>query len=103
MVFTMQNKIILENWLLKAEEALQEAQINIETNCLQSSLNSLYYAIFYAISALAKSKSFITSKHSQLLGWFNKEYVKTGLFPKEIAKIYAETFEFRQNPAILSL
>ena len=93
----MQDKIIIENWVLKSEEALQEAQINIKTNCLQSAQNRLYYAIFYAVSALAKSKGFVTSKHSQLLGWFNKEYVKTGLFPKKTAKIYVETFEFRQK------
>ena len=93
----MQDKIIIENWWQKSEEALAEAKINIETNCLQSAQNRLYYAIFYAVSALAKSQDFITSKHSQLLGWFNKEYVKTGLFSKEIAKIYVEAFEFRQK------
>lgn len=93
----MQDKIIIENWLLKSEEALQEAEINIKTNCLQSAQNRLYYAVFYAVSALAKSKGFITSKHSQLLGWFNREYVKTGLSPKETAKIYVEIFEFRQK------
>lgn len=93
----MQDKIIIKNWLLKSEEALNEAEVNIEMNCLQSAQNRLYYSIFYAVSALAKSKNFVTSKHSQLLGWFNREYVKTELFPKEIAKIYVETYEFRQK------
>ncbi|MDD3436238.1 MAG: HEPN domain-containing protein [Candidatus Gastranaerophilales bacterium] len=93
----MQDKIIIDNWLLKSEEALREAEINIKMNCLQSAQNRLYYAIFYAVNALAKSKGFITSKHSQLLGWFNREYVKTEILPKEIAKIYVETYEFRQK------
>ena len=93
----MQNKVIIDNWLLKSDEAYKESEINIRMNCLQSAQNRLYYAIFYAVSALAKSQGFITSKHSQLLGWFNREYVKTELFPKEIARIYVETFEFRQK------
>jgi uncharacterized protein len=93
----MQDKIIIKNWLLKSKEALNEAEINIQMNCLQSAQNRLYYAIFYSVSALAKSKNFITSKHSQLLGWFNKEYVKTELISKEIAKIYVEMYEFRQK------
>lgn len=93
----MQDKIIVKNWIFKSDEALNEAKINVDTNCLQSAQNRLYYAIFYAVSALAKSSGFITSKHSQLLGWFNKEFVKTGIIPKEIAKIYVETYEFRQK------
>lgn len=88
---------IVKNWLLKSQEAYDEAKINIDVNCLQSAQNRLYYSIFYAVSALAKSNGFITSKHAQLLGWFNKEYVKSNLFSKEIAKVYVETFEFRQK------
>lgn len=45
---------------------------------LSTALNRLYYAIFYAVAALAQKFNFITSKHSQLLGWFNREFIKTG-------------------------
>lgn len=93
----MQDKLVIKNWLLKSQEAIKEAEISIKTDCLQSAQNRIYYAIFYAVSALAKSKGFITSKHSQLLGWFNKEYVKTQIFGKEVAAIYIESYEFRQK------
>lgn len=89
--------ILVKNWLYKSDQALKETIINIENNCMLSAQNRLYYTIFYAVSALAQSKGFITSKHGQLLGWFNKEYVKTGIIPKEKSGVYLESFEFRQK------
>ncbi|OGH99886.1 MAG: hypothetical protein A2Y25_09775 [Candidatus Melainabacteria bacterium GWF2_37_15] len=89
--------ILIKNWLYKSDQALKETLINIENNCMLSAQNRLYYTIFYAVSALAQSKGFITSKHRQLLGWFNKEYVKTGIIPKEKSGVYLEAFEFRQK------
>lgn len=39
--------------------------------------------------------NFSTSKHSQLLSWFNRNYVKTGKVNKEMGKIYKKQFENR--------
>jgi uncharacterized protein (UPF0332 family) len=94
----MENKLILiKNWLDKAEQALKAAQDNINLNNLETAQNRIYYSIFYAVSALSKSKDFVTSKHHQLLGWFNREFVKQGTIKKEIAQIYSDSFEFRQK------
>ena len=40
-------------------------------------LNRIYYGIFYIVSALAIKNRFSTANHSQLIGWFNTNYVKT--------------------------
>ncbi len=92
-----ENKILLGNWLNKSDTALDDTKKNIEINSLETAQNRLYYAIFYAVSALAKSEGFITAKHGQLLGWFNQNYVNTNKIDKNIAKIYRLSFENRQK------
>ena len=53
--------------------------------------------MFYAVQALIilDDKSF--SKHGQVKGYFNKEFIKTGLFPKGFGKTYNIVFEYRQK------
>jgi len=91
------NKILVKNWLKKSITALKDTKKNIEIKSYETAQNRLYYAIFYAVSALAKSENFITSKHSQLLGWFNVNYIKTNKFDKKIASVYRTSFENRQK------
>ena len=94
----MQDKVILVgNWILKAEETLISAEKNIEISELYTAQNRLYYALFYAASALAQKNDFITSKHSQLKGWFNREFVKTGIFEQKYGELYFDLFEARQK------
>jgi uncharacterized protein (UPF0332 family) len=64
---------------------------------LHAAENRIYYSIFYLVSALALKNDFSTSKHGQLLGWFNKNYVKTGIVPSSVGKIYADAFANRQE------
>lgn len=91
------NEIIVKNWIDKSDEALIAAEKNLEIELLSTSQNRLYYAIFYIVSALAKKNNFVTAKHNQLLGWFNKEFVKSQKIDVENSRIYTKSFEFRQK------
>jgi hypothetical protein len=53
--------------------------------------------VFYIVSALALKNGFKTSKHSQLLSWFNKEFVKKELIDKNLGKFYLDAYEMRQE------
>jgi len=79
----------------RAKETAEDARIALENDRLYNAENRIYYAIFYIISALSLQNNFSTSKHSQLLSWFNRNYVKTGMVSKEIGKIYKKQFENR--------
>ncbi|MHB8581552.1 MAG: HEPN domain-containing protein [Ignavibacteriaceae bacterium] len=59
--------------------------------------NRIYYSIFYIVSALAMQYNFSTSKHMELLGWFNKNFVFTGKVSIEMKNIYKDAFENRQE------
>ncbi|MFH0702163.1 MAG: HEPN domain-containing protein [bacterium] len=88
---------LVKNWIEKAEEAHKATIKAIEINELAMAQNRLYYAIFYTVSALAQRRGFITSKHGQLLGWFNKEFIKTGIINRETGRIYRKAFDLRQK------
>jgi uncharacterized protein len=92
------DKNLLVNYRIKrADETLDEALLSLANNKLNLTANRIYYAGFYIVSALAISNDFSTSKHSQLLGWFNKNIVKKGKVPKEFGKIYLNAYELRQE------
>jgi len=83
--------------LNRANETLDEAKISIENKRYLLAANRIYYASFYAVSALAINHEFKTSKHAQLLSWFNKNFVKGGIVEKRLGKFYLDAFEMRQE------
>jgi len=69
----------------KSKKALQDAQECVKDNRLETALNRAYYSVFYSVTALAKKYDFSTSKHSALMGWFNKKFVhETKMFDKKM-------------------
>jgi uncharacterized protein (UPF0332 family) len=59
-------------------------------------MNRLYYAMFYTVLALLQNKELGTSKHSGAISLFDREYVKPGIFPREMSKALHRAFELRQ-------
>jgi uncharacterized protein (UPF0332 family) len=88
---------LINHRITKSKETIEDARLAIVSNRLRNSLNRIYYAIFYIVSALAQKDGFSTSKHMQLMGWFNKNYIKTGIVQQEFSKIYSLSFYSRQE------
>ena len=51
--------------------------------------------MFYALSALAIKYKFETTKHGQLTGWFNKQFVHEGLIDSSYGKMINKAFNRR--------
>lgn len=60
-------------------------------------MNRLYYSMFYAVLALLQEKQLGTSKHIGAISMFDKEFIKTGIFDKEMSKTLHRAFELRQK------
>lgn len=88
---------IMKLMLRKAEEKLITAEIDLKNERYDDSISRTYYAVFHAISAILLSKGLHYSTHSQVIGNFNKEFVKTKIFPKSYTKIIQRLFEERQT------
>jgi len=92
------NDILSQNSLLKCRQAFDDAAYGLKDNRINIVLNRLYYAIFYAVQALGYKEGFATSKHSHLMGWFNKKYIyQDKIFPVRMGKIYKDAFINRQE------
>ena len=61
----------------------------------RASNNRAYYAIFRAISACLALEFKAYKQHAQVLGNFNKDFVHTGTFPKEISRRISRAQEMR--------
>ncbi len=82
----------------KAEKMVADIPFYIKNNKLFVAVNRIYYGIYYyMLSALALKNGFSTSKHSQLIGWFNKEYIKSNKIDKKYGKIIRNAFEQRSK------
>ncbi len=64
---------------------------------MEIAANRIYYGMFYALLALGLLKDFETSKHQQMIGWFNKYFVFTGIFPKHFTRLIKDAFDARTN------
>jgi uncharacterized protein (UPF0332 family) len=81
----------------QAYEAVEDVSFLLEHNKLKLAVNRIYYGMFYMVSALAVKHQFKTSRHQQLLGWFNREFIKTGQIPVKFGKIFREAYSRRTD------
>jgi len=79
----------LANYRLeKAKNTLSDGKKYIKDATLESTVNRIYYAMFYAVSALLISKELSSSKHSGILAVFNKEIVNKGFIKRLWGEFY---------------
>ncbi|MEW6203061.1 MAG: HEPN domain-containing protein [bacterium] len=83
--------------LEKAKNTLLDAKKYIEDATLVSVVNRIYYAMFYAVSALLITKELFSSKHSGILSLFSREIINKGLMERQYGKFYSEMFNNRQE------
>ena len=84
--------------LEEAENSIKEAEVLLkEGMSLRSVMNRLYYAMFYAVLALLQEKELGTSKHYGAISLFDREFIKSGIFDKELSKTLHRAFELRQK------
>jgi uncharacterized protein (UPF0332 family) len=90
--------ILILNCLDKSFQAYEDACLGIENKRYSMALNRIYYSIFYSVLALGYKDNFITSKHKQLMGWFNKKYIhEEKIFPEDLMDIYKNAYRNRQE------
>ncbi len=80
----------------QAHESLREATILRTAEAQRGAINRAYYAMFYALLALLATRQLGTSKHSGAISLFDREFVKTGVFPLALSKSLHLAFERRQ-------
>lgn len=88
---------LIQHKLEKANETIADVKFLIEHDKLTIAVNRSYYGMFYVLSALALKHRFTTTKHKQLIGWFNKTFVKTNRVDRKFGEIIHNAFDQRSK------
>lgn len=83
--------------LQSAEENLVASKTLLNAEQYKSSVNRSYYALFHALRAVTALDGFDSSKHSGIIAFFNRTYVKEGIFDKSLSKYIDVSFRLREK------
>ena len=78
-----------------AKSDVKSAKILFDAGEYRGANNRAYYGIYHAISAIHALDGNAYKKHKDALANFNKNYVKTELFPRSLGRRIAEAEEIR--------
>ena len=80
-----------------AKEDLETAEDNLASGKYRASINRSYYAVFHALRAVTILDHYDSKKHSGIISFFNRQYVKAGIFDREISKIITSCYRLREK------
>ena len=83
--------------LARAKEMLSASESNIKIGQYKTSLNRSYYAVFHAMRSANILQGFDSSKHSGVIAYFTKEYLKTERLDRGLAIIIKESSFCREK------
>ena len=83
--------------LQQAKETYDEVSILIDNKLWRTAANRLYYACFYAASALMIQYGYQARTHSGLIGLLGLNFVQTNKISDETAFVLRTLFEMRQK------
>lgn len=81
--------------LERAREELDTAELLFENEKLKAANNRAYYSIYYSLTAVLCLEPIAFKRHKDTIGYFNKNYVHTGLFPGEIGRNISKAAKVR--------
>jgi len=90
-------EILIQYRLNQSRQTIGEVSKLIESDLLNIAVNRIYYGIFYSLTALALRYEYQSSKHFQLMGWFNQHFIKPGLIEIKYGKILRDAFKNRSD------
>lgn len=83
--------------LSRAWDTFDDAKILSSNGKWNSTINRLYYAAYYAVTALLIQNDIKTTTHNGTKLSFSEHFIKTSVLPKEYGKTYSQLFSWRQK------
>ena len=88
---------VAKHRLQVAKEDLEAANVLIAAESYRGANNRAYYAIYHAISAVLAMEQIAFKRHKDTLAYFNKNYVATEVFPRELGRKIVKAEEIRHE------
>lgn len=83
--------------IVRSKEMLIASEENLKMNQYRTSLNRSYYAVFHAMRAVNILEGFDSSKHSGVISYFNKTFLKEEKIDHTLYKIIKDTSYLREK------
>ena len=83
--------------LFRAKDTLDDDRILAEKQKWNSTINRLYYASYYAVTALLLDNDLYPTTHNGAKSNFSEYFIKTNKIDKKFGKIYSQLFTWRQK------
>jgi uncharacterized protein (UPF0332 family) len=80
-----------------AYKTYEAAKVLADNGFWNSSVNRLYYALFYAVNALLVLNEIPTKSHSATKSQFSMHFIKTGRLDKRYGRLLSQLFDWRQK------
>ncbi len=84
-------------WWRKARDSMASARREYEAGAYSFAMNRLYYAAFYAVSAILLDREQTFKKHSGVRAAFHRQFIRTGIVDLTWGQLYDQLFEDRQE------
>ena len=81
----------------KAKNTFSEIENHIQHCYWHTAANRLYYACYYAVTALLIKNGYLAHTHSGVITLLNKHFVVEGIIGKEQSRLYGRILELRQK------
>lgn len=92
----METKRDLSQYRLEqAEQCLKSAKILLDSNDYKGAANRSYYCVFHCMRSILALEGTDFKKHSGLIAYFRKEYIKTGKLDVALSDIITDVFQIR--------
>ena len=91
------SKELIFHRLEQAKSDIKASEVLYKENLLNAANNRAYYAIFHAIRSILAIEPVDFKKHKDVIAYFNKNYVNTGIFPKMIGRKISQATQIRED------
>ena len=88
---------MIEYRLEKSKETLKEADYLIAGGYFSTAVNRLYYACYYAVSALLIKEHIATQTHVGIKSMLSLHFVRSGRLSVQFAKDFFRLFDLRHS------
>lgn len=86
---------LIEHRFRIAKEDLEMAYLLLDAEQYRGANNRAYYSIYHTIDAILSIEEIAFKRHKDTLAYFNKQYIATEIFPREMGRKIVKAEEIR--------
>lgn len=91
------SKELSKHRLEQAKEDLIASKALYELKLYKSANNRAYYSVFHSMKAVLALEPIDFKKHKDVVGYFNKNYIHTEIFPKQLGRKISDASKIRED------